>query len=93
MNGWERTANNYGGFVLRKSEIPEDMVILSSRCTHLGCQINWQTDKQLYVCPCHDAAFDRDGKVVNGPPPRPLDGYAEFKVDETGNLLIHIKEG
>jgi menaquinol-cytochrome c reductase iron-sulfur subunit len=93
VNGWERTANSYGGFVLRRSEDPKDLVILSSRCTHLGCQINWNTDQKLFVCPCHDASFDKDGKVIAGPPPRPLDVYTDFKVDETGNLLILVKEG
>ncbi len=93
VNGWERTATSYGGFVVRKSETPDDIVILSSRCTHLGCQVNWNTDTNAYVCPCHDASFDINGNVLGGPPPRPLDVYAEFKVDETGNLLIHIKEG
>jgi len=93
VNGWERTATSYGGFVMRKSEKPDDMVILSSRCTHLGCQVNWHADTKSFVCPCHDASFDINGEVLAGPPPRPLDEYTEFKVDETGQLLIHIKEG
>jgi menaquinol-cytochrome c reductase iron-sulfur subunit len=93
VNGWERTSTSFGGFVLRKSEAPEDIMILSSRCTHLGCSINWRADRQAYVCPCHDAAFDMDGKVLDGPPPRPLDRFSEFKVDADGNLLIFVKEG
>jgi menaquinol-cytochrome c reductase iron-sulfur subunit len=93
VNGWERTATSYGGFVLRKSEDAKDLVILSSRCTHLGCQINWHADKKEFLCPCHDASFDLDGKVLGGPPPRPLDTYINFKVDESGNLLIQVKEG
>lgn len=93
VNGWERTATSYGGFVMRKSEKPDDIVILSSRCTHLGCQVNWHGDSKSFVCPCHDASFGINGEVLAGPPPRPLDEYTEFKVDETGQLLIHIKEG
>jgi menaquinol-cytochrome c reductase iron-sulfur subunit len=93
INGWERTATNYGGFVLRKSKDKDDIKILSSRCTHLGCQVNWRVEAQSFVCPCHDAAFDIDGNVMDGPPPRPLDTYEEFQVDEEGNLLIHVKEG
>ena len=93
VNGWERTATNYGGFVLRKSEDPNDILILSSRCTHLACQVNWHAETQSYVCPCHDAAFDIEGNVLDGPPPRPLDIYDEFELDEEGKLLIHIKGG
>ena len=84
VNGWERTGTSFGGYVIRKSEDPKDILILSSRCTHLGCTVN---------CPCHDAKFSSEGKVLDGPPPRPLDQYTDFKVDADGNLLIFFKEG
>lgn len=89
VNGWERTGVNYGGFIIRKSEDPLDILILSSRCTHLGCTVSWIAEQSLFICPCHDAAFDLEGKVMHGPPPRPLERYDEFKLDENGNLLIH----
>ncbi|HKZ44312.1 MAG TPA: ubiquinol-cytochrome c reductase iron-sulfur subunit [Anaerolineales bacterium] len=92
VNGWERTANSYGGFVIRKSDADDDLTILSSRCTHLGCQVNWKEESNAFVCPCHDASFDREGNVISGPPPRPLDIYTDFKVDDEGKLLIHIQE-
>lgn len=93
VNGWERTANSYGGFALRRSESPDDILILSGTCTHLACHVNWKEDIQHYVCPCHDGHFGLTGEVLAGPPPRPLDSYNEFQVDENGNLLIHFIEG
>ena len=93
VNGWERTGTSYGGYVIRNSDDPKDVVILSSRCTHLGCSVNWKDDIQKFVCPCHDANFSKEGKVLDGPPPRALDQYTEFKVDDAGNLLIFLKEG
>lgn len=93
VNGWERTSTSYGGFVIRRSDSPDDLLILSSRCTHLACQVNWHPESRVFLCPCHDASFDLDGSVVDGPPPRPLDKYLEYKLDETGNLLIHVTEG
>jgi menaquinol-cytochrome c reductase iron-sulfur subunit len=92
VNGWERTATTYGGYVLRSSEDPNDILILSSRCTHLGCQVAWHEDKQAYVCPCHDASFNKTGGVIDGPPPRPLDRFAAFNVDGDGNLVIVVGE-
>ena len=79
VNGWERTASNYGGYILRKSESPDDILVLSSRCTHLSCTVNWDEDTRVFVCPCHDASFDAEGKVVNGPPPEPL-GHFKYEV-------------
>lgn len=87
VNGWERTANNYGGYILRKSEDPKDILVLSSRCTHLSCTVNWDEQAQVFVCPCHDARFDSDGKVLDGPPPEPL-GHFEYSVDEAGVVTI-----
>jgi menaquinol-cytochrome c reductase iron-sulfur subunit len=93
VNGWERTGTSFGGYVIRKSEDPKDILILSSRCTHLGCTVNWQQAAKEFICPCHDAKFSLEGLVLDGPPPRPLNRYTDFKVDENGNLLIFFKEG
>jgi len=92
VNGWERTSISFGGFVIRKSEAENDLTILSSICTHLGCQVNWKEESNVFICPCHDASFDIDGNVLAGPPPRPLDTFTDYKVDDEGNLLIHIQE-
>ena len=93
VNGWERTATSHGGFVIRKSEDPNDLLILNSKCTHLACTVNWSENDQVYLCPCHDAKFSPEGQVLDGPPPRPLDRYAEFRVTEEGMLEIFYEEG
>jgi menaquinol-cytochrome c reductase iron-sulfur subunit len=92
VNGWEKTVTSHGVFVLRKSET--DTLVLSNKCTHLGCQVNWKADKNEYVCPCHDAQFDINGKVLGGPPPRPLNRYTadQLKV-EKDMLYLHFTEG
>lgn len=87
VNGWERTAASYGGFILRKSENPADMLVLSSRCTHLSCRVNWNEEAGAFLCPCHDAKFSSDGLVLDGPPPEPL-GRFEYEVDADGNITI-----
>jgi Rieske Fe-S protein len=95
INGWERTSSSFGGFILRKSEDPNDILILSSRCTHLSCRVNWKEEANAYVCPCHDARFDIDGNVIDGPPPAPL-AHFEFMVAADGTITImpvEIKEG
>ena len=45
---------------------------LSSTCTHLGCHVNYDAAAKLFKCPCHGGVYNADGKVVAGPPPRPL---------------------
>jgi Rieske Fe-S protein len=48
-------------------------VAFSSVCPHLGCAVLWKKESGRLECPCHDGAFDvRSGRVLAGPPPRPL---------------------
>jgi menaquinol-cytochrome c reductase iron-sulfur subunit len=54
--------------------------IFDDRCTHLGCPFRWDEESGQFVCPCHNGVFDAEGRVLGGPPPRPLDRY-EFKVE------------
>lgn len=95
VNGWERTASTFGGFIIRKTEDPKDIVILSSRCTHLSCRVNWNEAAEAFLCPCHDAKFSKEGKVLDGPPPEPLRRFA-YEVSADGAITItpvEVKEG
>lgn len=48
---------------------------LYSRCTHLGCSVQWEAGEGAFVCPCHASSFDQLGNVHNPPAPRPLDTF------------------
>lgn len=63
-----------------------DFIAFDPRCTHLGCPYRWDEGKKQFLCPCHTAVFDVDGKVISGPPPRPLDRYPLKVVG--GRILI-----
>ena len=56
--------------VLQKS--PGIFAAFSAICTHLGCIIKWVPDKEEFLCPCHGGRFAGDGRVLGGPPPKPL---------------------
>jgi menaquinol-cytochrome c reductase iron-sulfur subunit len=86
VNGWERTATNYGLYVVRKSE--NEVRVFSDVCTHLGCRVTWHEDQEHYISPCHDGHFDILGKVVSGPPPRPLDEFTT-KIED-GELFVQL---
>ncbi len=50
-------------------------IALSRVCTHLGCLVNYDKARQIFICPCHGGTFDLEGNVISGPPPRPLPRY------------------
>lgn len=57
--------------IVMRSE--EGFLVMSLVCTHLGCIVEWQPEKQRFYCPCHAGTFDKTGRVTGGPPPAPLE--------------------
>jgi len=66
-------AITYGGSPALVVRTRESLRAFSLICTHLGCTVQWQTDKKEFYCPCHDGRFDEFGDVLAGPPPIPLE--------------------
>lgn len=58
--------------VLVRRDSQQDFICFSSSCPHLGCAVSWDELSRRFKCACHGGAFDRDGKVIAGPPPSPL---------------------
>jgi cytochrome b6-f complex iron-sulfur subunit len=55
---------------------PKSISAVNPTCTHRGCTVEWKKNKNAFVCPCHDAEFSLDGKVIEGPAKKPLPTYA-----------------
>lgn len=60
--------------VIKDPQNPDNLIALSSKCTHKQCDVAWQED--LFACPCHGSKFNPDGSIVNGPATEPLESYA-----------------
>lgn len=63
-----------------------DVTVFSPICPHLGCRYDWESQSDHFVCPCHGSVFSKDGKVLAGPAPRPLDTLPT-KI-ENGDLYV-----
>ena len=51
-------------------------VALDAVCTHLGCTVAYQPERNVIHCNCHGGEYDaQTGKNISGPPPRPLKPY------------------
>jgi menaquinol-cytochrome c reductase iron-sulfur subunit len=84
VDGWKISSEKASAWVVK---LPDQQVIaLAPQCTHLGCAYHWDESNGDFLCPCHTSTFDKSGKVLAGPAPRPLDRY-QTKV-ENGKLYL-----
>ncbi len=83
VDAWNRSKNVKIGsaWVLEQEG---ELVALSTRCPHLGCAIDWDTDSGVFACACHDSTFARDGRRHDGPSPRGMDG---LEVEDSEGLI------
>jgi quinol---cytochrome c reductase iron-sulfur subunit, bacillus type len=58
-----------------KGKAPLPYVAISTRCAHLGCPVRYVQAAERFICPCHGGVYDSEGRVVGGPPVRPLDRF------------------
>ena len=56
-------------------ENPNEYIAVSNRCAHLGCPVRFVEAAGNFICPCHGGVYDFEGKVIGGPPVRPLDRF------------------
>ena len=76
------------GSVLLIVRTADAVKAFSAICTHLGCVVFWDEQKKQIACPCHAGYFDLEGRVVAGPPPRPLPGHDVSVVN--GKILVKV---
>jgi len=69
-DGWFKGSGQGVVYVTKGAD--EQIKVLASTCTHLGCGVRWDPAKERFLCPCHGGEYDAAGKVLAGPPPKPL---------------------
>ena len=56
------TAGAVGAFLFRRGDT---VTAVSSICSHLPCELWWNTGEGALDCPCHPASFSADGTPTN----------------------------
>jgi cytochrome b6-f complex iron-sulfur subunit len=73
-----------GIYVVRAAE---GFYALSAVCTHLGCLTVYKPELGIIACPCHGSKFQKDGRKIEGPAPKPLP-WLRVWVGEEGDLMV-----
>jgi Rieske Fe-S protein len=62
------------------------LAAFSQKCTHLSCAVYYAAERNRLECPCHEGYFSvDDGRVLQGPPPRPL---PMIRIEERGGDIV-----
>jgi Rieske Fe-S protein len=41
--------------------------LVNTTCTHMGCELNWNSAERSWDCPCHGSRFTYEGDIIEGP--------------------------
>ncbi|ELC8453398.1 FAD-dependent oxidoreductase [Clostridium perfringens] len=77
----EHIKNGHGGIIeyngekvgVYKNKEGKEFFV-STKCTHLGCQLSWNSDELTWDCPCHGSRFDYKGRLIGSPATKDLVG-------------------
>jgi cytochrome b6-f complex iron-sulfur subunit len=86
FSDWQGKTVAVGGHPVIVVRTPQGFKAFSAICTHLGCIAAWNPAQHQIDCPCHAGVFDINGRVVSGPPPRPLAEYPVMVVN--GEVMV-----
>ena len=48
------------------------LFLVNTTCTHMGCELNWNSAERSWDCPCHGSRFTFSGNIIDGPAVSPL---------------------
>src|SRR6266851_4817397 len=78
-------AGAVGAFVFRRGQT---VTAVSSMCSHLPCELWWESGSSLLECPCHPVSFTSDGKPSS--PSYTLPALNEVKVRVTAAARVEV---
>jgi cytochrome b6-f complex iron-sulfur subunit len=78
-------STDVAAMVLKHPEEPNTLLAVNPRCPHAGCNVEWQSKQNAFICPCHDSKFDATGKVISGISKNPL---ASYQVKAEGDMVL-----
>jgi len=78
-------AGAVGAYVFRKGSYVQ---AVSSICSHLPCELSWQSNQAVLLCPCHNVGFKRDGTPAAASYTLPSLSKVQARVSAEGRVEV-----
>src|SRR4029434_2203097 len=69
-DAWTKFPANAIGSVFLRRVGEREVIAFHSSCPHLGCAVEFRTERDVFYCPCHDSEFAKTGEVQGQSPSR-----------------------
>ena len=80
-NGEGKVVNINGSKYGAYKDEEGNFFVVDITCTHLGCELKFNSFEKTWDCPCHGSRFNYDGSILNGPALKPLKLLGQGKND------------
>ncbi|MEO8744601.1 MAG: Rieske 2Fe-2S domain-containing protein [Candidatus Dormiibacterota bacterium] len=78
-------AGSVGAYLFRRGD---SVTAVSSICSHLPCELHWNSGDGLLDCPCHPVSFTPDGKSTDQTYPLPALNTVHVRVTTEGRVEV-----
>jgi nitrite reductase/ring-hydroxylating ferredoxin subunit len=79
------TAGGVGAYLFRRGGT---VSAVSSICSHLPCELSWDRDGGLLLCPCHPASFTAEGNSTDDTYGLPALNTVQVRVTAAGRVEV-----
>lgn len=79
------TAGGVGAYLFRSGS---SVSAVSSMCSHLPCELQWNGGNGVLDCPCHPASFNPDGSPTNLAYPLPHLDLVSVRITDAGRVEV-----
>ncbi|MGA2067720.1 MAG: Rieske 2Fe-2S domain-containing protein [Thermoguttaceae bacterium] len=92
-DAWTRYPAEAVGAVFLRRTADKDLAVLSATCPHAGCGVSYDAKANGFLCPCHSAHFDIDGKRTDAQAvsPRDMDSL-EFEIRNGAEVWVRFEK-
>jgi Rieske Fe-S protein len=88
LDGYREALERRTIFLVKTGE--SEVAAFDATCTHLGCLVAWDSQAQVFKCPCHGGIYDRTGAVKEVPPRAAGEGRHAGRGDRVWCRLVDV---